>query len=152
MPFDLVAAISALISFVSLFLVVFQLHQNTEQRRLESILAIYDINQRLIALGFEKPELFKVLQDAPDVDALWERHYLQLWLNQIAVIHFIESRGLVPAELRKGFHADIADFLAMGNLQRHWVRNQQFYPDSLRKFVEAQVASESAKKNEPPVT
>lgn len=147
---DIVAAVSALFSFISLLLVVLQLRQNTEQRRLESVLSIYDVNRHLIALGFENPELFKVLQDGTDIDPTMERRYLQLWLNQIAIIHFLESRGLIAPELGEGFNADIAGFLAMENMQRHWQRHKRLYPASLRAALDALIPTASPDSNNKP--
>ena len=87
---EVLSAASVLVSFASLFLVLLQVQQTTNQRKLESLVKIYDLNHQLLALGFDKPELFEILQDAPEADPVWERHYLQLWLNQIAVVHLPE--------------------------------------------------------------
>ncbi len=138
---DISAAVTTVASLVSLLLVVLQLRQNTDQRRLESILAIYDVNRQLIGMGFENPVLFKVLNDEPDVDPALERRYLQLWLNQIAIIHHLDSRGLVPAELGEGFKADITGFLALKNMRRHWQRTKRLYPGSLRATLDAMVSA-----------
>ena len=64
-----VAMFSAAVSFLGLLLVVLQLREGTEQRKLESQIHIYDINRKLISLGFSHPELFDVLKDGKGIDA-----------------------------------------------------------------------------------
>lgn len=130
------AAVSVVISFVSIFLVVFQLHNHTEQRKLESLLQIKDINRQLLALGFANPELFEILHDSKEVDPVLERRYLQLWFNQMALIHAIHRRGLFPDELRESLERDMRDFLKLENMRTHWRRYGNFYPTSFQQFVD----------------
>jgi len=63
-----VAVFSAAISFFGLLLVVIQLRDSNEQRKLESQIRLYDITRELISLGFSNPQLFEVLKDSENVD------------------------------------------------------------------------------------
>lgn len=138
--FDYLAAVSLVFSFVSIFLVIFQLHNHTEQRKIESLIQIYDINRQLLTLGFSMPELFDVLHDGKNSDPLRERHYLQLWLNQMALIHAITRRGFFPPDQRDSLERDMREFLAQGNMQQHWRLFRHCYPVSFQTFVDALVA------------
>lgn len=140
--FDYVAAVAVVISFVSLMVVVFQLHDLMEQRKLESLTRLYDINRELIILGFRQPELFKILHDqqgadSSEIDPMVERHYLQLWLNQVVLIFYIQRRGLFAPDLRASWEADARDLLQQENLKRHWRRCRQFYPVSFQNYVDS---------------
>lgn len=145
--FDYVASVSVVLSFVSIFLVIFQLHNNTEQRKIESLIQIYDINRQLLSLAFSTPELFDVLHNGPNADPIRERHYLQLWFNQFALIHAIHRRGLFQTDLRESMERDMRDFLAQENMQRHWRLYRNFYPSSFQDFVDNLITP--AAKSEP---
>jgi len=142
-----VAAFSAAISFAGLLLVVIQLRENNRQRKLESQFAIYDINRQLLSLGFTHPQLFAVPDDSTHVDPLWERYYLQLWLNQFSQIHAYLQHFLFRGELKDSFQRDLCDFMAMKNSRRHWQRFGKFYPTSFQEYV-----NQCVPKAEPPAT
>lgn len=127
--------ISIFISFGSLLLVLLQWHGHIKQRRLESMIHVYDVNRQLISQGFDQPELFKILEDEPDTDPALTRRYLQLWLNQLALIHRIHTHGLFKREVQSSLVRDIKDFMAMSNMRRHWRLYGKYYPDSFRHFV-----------------
>ena len=135
--FDYVAAVSVTLSFLSLMLVVFQLQELTEQRKLESLMRLYDINRQLLTLGFSQPELFNILHDQPGADPMLERHYLQLWLNQVVLIFYIQKRGFFAPDLRARWEADARDLLRQENLKRHWRLCRQFYPASFQTYVDS---------------
>ena len=137
--FDYMTAVSLVFSFVSIFLVIFQLHNNTEQRKIESLIQIYDINRQLLTLGFSTPELFDVLHDGKNSDPLQERHYLQLWLNQMALIYAITRRGFFPPDQRDSLERDMREFLAQDNMRRHWQSFRYCYPVSFQQFVDGLV-------------
>ncbi len=132
---EAVAIFSTVISFVSLLLVILRLHSDGDQRRLESLIRIYDINRQLLTLGFSHPVLFGVLQDSKEVDPTWERHYLQLWLNQMALIHAYRKRGFFSDDLRSSLERDVREFMLMDNMQKHWKENRDVYPASFRHYV-----------------
>jgi hypothetical protein len=141
--FDYFAAVSLVFSFVSIFLVIFQLHNHTEQRKIESLIQISDINRQLVTLAFSKPELFDVLHGGKNTDPIHERHFLQLWFNEFALIHALVCRGLFSTELREGLERDMRDFLAQENMQRHWRLCRNFYSLSFQKFVDALIAPDA---------
>lgn len=130
-----VAAFSAAMSFFGFLVVAFQLRDNTAQRKLESQIRLYDINRELISLGFSHPQLFEVLKDAEGVDATVERRYLQLWLNQLSLIHAFKGRGVFGTEYQKSCEADLRDMMSMSNMQRQWRGHGEYYPASFQKSV-----------------
>ena len=133
---DAVSLISILISLTSLALVLFQLREQLAQRRLESEIRIYDVNRELIALGFARPELFDILRDAPDVDPETERRYLQLWINQLSLIHSTHRRGGLSRELESALVRSARDFMTLANMRRHWRLQRPFHPAPFREFVD----------------
>jgi hypothetical protein len=142
-----VSIFSAVISFTGLLLVVLQLRANRRQQEMESLVEIYDINRQLLSLGFSHPKLFPIMEDAKNADPVWERRYLQLWLNQFCLIYMYLKRSVLNVELREPLERDLADFLVMQNIRNHWRQHGAFYPASFQELVNGLI-----QKNEPPVT
>ena len=128
-----ISLISALIAFAGLGFVALQLRDSNHQREIESIIEIYDINRELVSLGFEHPELFAILRDAKTADPVWERRYLQLWLNQMSLIHLCLRHSVFNQELRESLECDLDGFMSMKNMQRHWQKFARFYPVSFQQ-------------------
>jgi hypothetical protein len=126
---------SALVSFTGLIAVAIQMRAATKQRRFEAMDQIYDINRQLLSLGFSHPQLFGVLADAKPADPVSEKHYLQMWLNQLALIHSHLKHGGFDAEFQDSLERDIGYFMELGNMQRHWKAFSEFYPKSFRTLV-----------------
>jgi hypothetical protein len=134
-PDKYLALFSTLISFAGLLLVILQLRIGNRQRESDSLVKIFDINRQLLTLGFTHPQLFGVLE-GKDADPVLERYYLQLWLNQLSLIHSFLQRSIVEPELTDWLELEIADFLASPNVQRHWHLKRAFYPESFQSFVD----------------
>jgi hypothetical protein len=132
--FEYIAAVSLILSFVSISLVLIQLYDNIRQRRIDADIRISDINRQLITLGFAYPALFQVLH-GETTDPIAERRYLQLWFNQFDLIYTYKVRGLFSHEVRESLEHDIRDFLKPQNAQRHWREFRQYYPASFQHFV-----------------
>lgn len=130
-----ISLISATIAFAGLLLVGLQLKESTDQRRLESVLHFYGINRDIISLGFTNPELFQILH-GQKADPLVERHYLQLWFNQFALIHSFKNRKVFPVDLCESMERDIRYFMEEGNAQRHWQQNRVYYPAAFQTFID----------------
>lgn len=143
---EILSAFSTLISFVSLFLVVVQLRDHNRQRKLESEIHIYDVNRELLKLGFDKPELFEILEDAQDADPVRVRRYLQLWLNQLALIYSMHQHGYFKNELEDSLVREVREFMKLKNMQRHWQKQRNFYPAPFRRFVDGVIQSLPEKK------
>jgi len=142
-----VALFSALISFAGLLLVVLQLRDSNRQRESESLVELYDINRQLLSLGFSHPVLFQILEDKKATDPLWEKRYLQMWLNQLSLSHAYLQRSVVQPELKASLERNLIDFMTMENMRRQWQQYGSFYPASFQDCV-----NEILKKVEPPVT
>jgi len=141
--FDYLQSLSILIAFASIFFVIIQLRDSTEQQKLNSRVELYKINRELLGLGFSNPELFEVLDDAENVDPKLERRYLQLWLNHFAFIHAASCRGLFPSDLRKSLERDMREFLSHRNMRRHWTNYGSFYPVEFQSYVKTILPQES---------
>lgn len=132
-----VSIISAAIAFAGLMLVTVQLRDGTKKRNLDSLYQVYDVNRQLLSLGFSHPQLFNILADAKNVDPEWERRYLQLWLNQLSLVHSHLKHGGFDAEFADGLEKAIAEFMTLNNMQRHWHENRAFYPASFQSLVDS---------------
>jgi hypothetical protein len=144
-----IALFSAAISFSAMLLVVLQLRDATDQRRVESLLEIYGINRTIISFGFTNPELFRILHGEKG-DPLVEQHYLQLWFNQFALIHSFYQRKFFPRELCESLERDINEFMALPNVRRHWENKRRFYPLSFQAYVDRILAAEAGAPVERP--
>jgi hypothetical protein len=130
-----VAVFSAAISFFGLLLVVIQLRDSNEQRKIESQICLYDINRELISLGFSNPQLFEILKDAKNVDPAFEQRYLQMWLNQLSLVHSFKKNGIFQKDVEESFDTDLRDIVTMSNMRRHWRKFGKYYPASFQKSV-----------------
>ena len=133
---EFVPLVSVLISFVSVCLVVVQLRHYSVERNLESLIQVHETNRELLTLGFSNPELFEILMDSDNVNPVWEKRYLQLWLNQLSLIHAFQTRGIFREDLREALKRDIRDFMAQQNMRKHWRGNGHYYSASFRSFIE----------------
>jgi hypothetical protein len=146
MPFDHYASLfSTVISFVGLLFVAIQIRDSTRQRESDSLVKIYDINRELLSLGFSHPQLFAILNDASHADPVWERRYLQMWLNQLSLIHTYVKRAAIRGELKDSLEQNVQDFMTMKNMRRQWRERGMAYPASFQKLVNDMIA-----KHEPP--
>jgi hypothetical protein len=130
-----VAVFSASVSFLGLMFVALQIREATKQRRLESIHNLFNTNRELLALGFEHPLLFNVLNDVKCADPEMEKRYLQIWLNHASMVHVFLKNGGFDAEFRQSIKNDIRYLMMLQNMQRHWLRCSQYYPASFQKLV-----------------
>lgn len=136
MPSDMFGyVIPALIPFASLVLLLIQLRRGTKQKNLESLYRVYDVSRQLLSLGFTHPALFDVLNDAPDVNPEWEKRYLQMWLNQLSMVHTYLKNGSFDPEFHDSLHREIAYLMTLQNMQRHWKNNGDIYSPSFQKLV-----------------
>ena len=140
-----VSLFSAAISFVGLLFVAVQMRAANRQRKLESQIRLYDINRELISMGFDKPELFDVLVDKHEVNPVTERRYLQLWLNQLALVNSFKLQGAFQPDVQESFETDFRDIMTMSNMHRHWRKYGKYYPASFQQMV-----NDTLKKSEPP--
>jgi hypothetical protein len=146
MPFDhAVALITAICAIISLVFVGVQMRDANRQRESDSLVKIYDINRQLLSLGFDHPKLFDIMNDAENADPVWERRYLQLWLNQFFLIHVFAGRSTIKGELRENLELNLSDSITMNNMRRQWQYRGKFYTPSFQKLVNGII-----QKHEPP--
>lgn len=129
----------------SLCVVAKQQHDANRQRESEAMLKLYDINRQLITLGFSHPELFDVMEDEHIQNSLFEKRYLQLWLNQLAVSHAFLKRAVSQREFKEELRRNLEDFISMKLMQNHWQHHFMFYTDSFQRRVNGILS-----KDEPP--
>lgn len=135
-----VSIISALIALAGLLFVAKQLRDANGQTKLGSQIKLLDINRDLISLGFSDPQLFTILSDAKNADPMMERRYLQLWLNQLALIHSFRVNKIFEKEVQESFERDLRDFMSMSNMRRHWRKFEKYYPASFQAYVNTIIA------------
>jgi len=130
-----VAVFSASVSFVGLLMVAVQLRDGNRQRQLESQIQLYDINRELISMGFSHPPLFRILEDGEGINPTLERRYLQLWLNQLALIQSFQASGGFRKDVEASFDADLREMVVMANMRLQWKRFGKYYPASFQRMV-----------------
>jgi hypothetical protein len=132
---EYVSIISALIALAGLLFVAKQLHDANSQTKLASQIQLYDITRELLSLGFSNPVLFEVLTDKKGVNPVLEQRYLQMWLNQLSLIHSFQRRGAFEADVQESFDRDLRDVFGMSNMRRHWQKFGKYYPASFQAYV-----------------
>ena len=130
-----VAAATAFIALLSLFAVIFQMRDSLHQRKLETQIRLYDINRDLLSLGFSHPNLFEVLSGKSPHGTESEKRYLQLWLNQAALVHSFIHHKAFDKDVQDSFERDIHDVMNMENMKAHWQKVEKYYPASFQEFV-----------------
>lgn len=145
----LFSAMIALLTFVvgcaGLATVIIQLRDAARQREADSMVKLFDINRELLSLGFSHHGLFKVLEDQPTADGLSEKRYLQLWLNQLSLMHSYAQQAINQPELKESLDRNLIDFFTMKNMRHHWNEFGRFYPASFQRRV-----TEIIERPEPP--
>ena len=136
----IIAALALAVSLIVMFFNARQLSLLMRQLRLDSLIKISDGNREIISLGFEKPELWKILYDSteiPDAKNAEERkRYLQLWFNHMHVIWKAHELGLLDRHEWTACSIDIEDFLSIRSLRVHWQEVRSFYPEPFQKFMD----------------
>jgi len=144
---EYIAVISTVISLTSLAVVVIELRHNRGQSKTSALIQIYDINRQLLSLGFSNPELFKIIGSGSESEEEYGRRYLQLWLNQMALIHHLNQRGLFTEPQWNSLRADIDYFLTIPKMREHWKAYRRYYPGDFQIFLDQTVKQiENTKK------
>lgn len=129
------AAVSAVVSVVSLLTVFVELRSGRLQRKAESLIQVYDANRELLTLGFDKPELFDVIGTGD-----YGHRYLQLWVNHIALIVELRRQNLFSPTQWKALDNDIGYFVENPKFRLIWPEIRMFYPRPLQKILDAKIA------------
>ncbi|GEM_PF-2607585 len=124
-----------LVTLAGFLLVAWQMRDGNRQRKIESQIQLQAVNRELLTLGFSNPELFKVLEDAEDVDPKIETYYLQLWLNQFCLFDALSRSGGFKRDVRDSLEIDFRDMMQMNNMRRLWKKCGKFYPASFQESV-----------------
>jgi hypothetical protein len=137
MVFEWKLSLDTLVAFAGFLVVAWQLWKANRQSKLDSEIRMLDSNRELIALGFDKPELFKVLKDTGEADSEMEQRYLQLWLNQFSMFYSLKSAGEMQRDFEEACQRDIHDMFQKKNMRRHWGIFGKFHPASFQNWIEA---------------
>ena len=127
-------------SLVSLAVVFWELRQGRKQNRTGALIQIYDINRQLLGMGFDRPEFFCAIGGTSGEGEM-VRRYLQLWLNQIALIVHLNDQGLLTRSQWHSLEVDIECLFETSELKNLWSDFRPFYPEPLRSFLDGKVAA-----------
>ncbi len=135
------AALALIVSLFLMFLTARQVSLLSRQLRLDSQIKISDANRQIISLGFDKPELWKIVDDSREIldakKAEQRKRYLQLWFNHIQIVWKANDLGLFDQDEWRASRADIADFLTIRALRTHWSEVKRFYSKPFQKFIDS---------------
>ena len=131
----LVSAGSAFFTLVTAVFVLIQVRLFRRQLKFEVLLQIKTINRELLLLGFDRPELFDVINgEGQGTEA--EKRYLQLWLNQIDLIYHAKCSRLLTPEYISALERDIADFFKIDRARQLWREVRHYYPPGLQHYLD----------------
>jgi hypothetical protein len=120
-------------------LTLLQLLLLRRQLKLDALIKVMDSNREIVALGFEHPAVWSVMEDDPATvlasEATAHRRYLQLWVNHMQVMWMAWKLGLVSGREWAAYRLDMAEFLRGQSLQEHWAKVSRFYPEGFRRLV-----------------
>ncbi|WP_269537084.1 DUF6082 family protein [Cerasicoccus fimbriatus] len=116
-------------------LILWQLWRNHRQRQFEAGMNIYAVNRELVQMAMHDPELMKVLTGESSADMPKERHYAQLWLNHMEIIHHGGRKGFLSRSSWQSLQQDIRESLNRPNIRRHWDEKADYYPAEFRNFI-----------------
>jgi hypothetical protein len=137
--------IATTLSLVSLTVVFWELRQGRKQNRTSALIQIYDINRQLLGMGFDRPEFFRAIGGGAGEDES-VRRYLQLWLNQIALIVHLHEQNLLTRSQWMSLETDIESLFENSELKNLWPDFRPYYPEPLRSFLDRKVADIEAKE------
>jgi hypothetical protein len=96
-------------------------------------------------MGFDRPEFFCAIGGTSG-EGETVRRYLQLWLNQIALIVHLNDQGLLTRSQWHSLEVDIECLFETSELKNLWSDFRPFYPEPLRSFLDGKVAAIEAKE------
>jgi hypothetical protein len=91
-------------------------------------------------MGFDRPEFFCAIGGTSGEEET-VRRYLQLWLNQIALIVHLNEQGLLTRSQWHSLEVDIECLFETSELKNLWSEFRPFYLASLRSFLDGKVAA-----------
>lgn len=126
-----------LVALAGLVITLIQLSWLRRQLQLDALLRIMDSNRALVALGFDHPQLWTLLEDAPAVgsEVQVRRRYLQLWLNHMQILWTAWRLGVVSGLEWQAFERDMRDSLKTRCLQEHWKQVAGYYPKGFGRLI-----------------
>ena len=136
---EIIAVTSTAVSLASLLIVFWELRAGRKQKKATALIQVYDINRQLMSMGFDKPALFAAIGSDTREDEI-QRRYLQLWLNQIALIVELRNQRLFSSAQWESLETDIAYFVENPRFRRDWPKFRRFYPRHFQAFLDAKIA------------
>lgn len=126
-----VAVVSVVIAVASLAV---HLRLNLKQSRANALIQIYANNRDLLSMGFDHPQLLKVLSNGQEED--FSRRYLQMWVNHMSLLFQLQKQGSLTREQWQAFELDIRDLMQIPAMETHWQPRGEFYPADFRNFID----------------
>ena len=127
-----------LAALAGICLTLLQLFLFRRQLKLDALIRIMESNRAIIALGFEHPAVWSVMEGSnatvPE-EMLAHRRYLQLWMNHMQIMWSAWRLGLVAGREWQAYRQDMTEFLRVKALQEHWGRVSRFYPRGFQRLV-----------------
>lgn len=142
-----ISAFALLVSLISTSVLFFLMRTTSRQTSLDAYCRINDINRTLITIGFEDRELLDLLDGHQINDHQKAQRYLQLWLNQIAIIHASRKLCLIDNNLWNSMFCDASEFFELPIMRDHWSQVRQYYDPELQSLLDRM--SECKKHNTP---
>lgn len=123
------------IALISALFVFFQLRVGKKQVSLEHFSKIIAVNRELLTLGFQDPELFRVIDGKKIEDEVKLRKYLQLWVNQTDLIFKAKKAKVLDKETIKALDSDVAELFALQEMRKHWNEVGQYYSKDMQAYI-----------------
>lgn len=134
-PELVVAYTGQIITFCTVLFLYVQVRLFSRQLKLESLIRLKENNREILALGFDHPELFNVL-NGNEVDPEFEKRYLQLWLNQMDIVWHAQHTGLLFKQDAQALRKDTVDFFMLPSMQKHWILVRGYYPKGFQVYID----------------
>ncbi len=134
-PETIISYCALFIAFSSFSVAYVQMKLFNRQIRLDCLIRITAVNREILSLGFNDPELFRVL-NGDRIDSEKEKRYLQLWLNQIENIWQAQQSQLFQRDHFRALRRDIADMFQLKSMQEHWRKTSQYYSVGFCLFID----------------
>ncbi len=147
-PELVVAYTGQTITFCTVLFLYVQVRLFSRQLKLESLIRLKENNREILALGFDHPELFNVL-NGKDVEPEMEKRYLQLWLNQMDIVWHAQHTGLLFRQDAEALRKDTADFFMLPSMQKHWILVRGYYPSGFQVYIDGIIRNVVSRAAEP---
>lgn len=143
-----IGIMALLISLGSLCYVKIQVDAFIRQQKIDVHSRIIEINRNLMGMGFEHPDLLKVVDGQRIENPLRQKKFIQLWINQFELMWRARKARMIDDAYWDALQQDIMFFYKLDFVAEHWKTAKHYYAIDYAGFIDQIIAEIVYDKNQ----